>query len=282
MKSKPSSATVAKFLESAVGKPEYKDDMLKLGGFLGSMARWQTDSGAVDREKLVNQFKSLPEFLRKALSDDVSKFKTLWRGDDAGEGRDNNEDSIDSVKAFSDSPFAATFFGPAIYKADDAESVGGIINTDKIVDVITSDFAEKFNEEYGDEMEIDEIGNDEGERIVYDIAWKKGVGSDEWAKETQPKRYAEARAYAEKKDPESFEKQKGTIYDSEGRMRFVGEDGENMMPGEGKNGMQVYDPVTKIRIRPPVELILKDKMPQIFGEMTAAEKELFKQTDKRG
>lgn len=285
MKSKPSAATVSKFLRENADKPEFRKEMLNMAGFIQNMYYWQRDSGNVDRQELISQFKAMPDFVKSALSDDPSSLKKLWRGDEVINGKDlAKPDSDHSIKAFTSSPGMALFFGHAAFTADDVQAVEGIINTAKVGYVFSRDVLDVMNEQFEDEMGgVDAIGDDEGEHIVFGLKWKPGTGSPEWAKDTQPARYAAIREASEKSDPKSFKRDlDNSIIDKNGRMRWTDENGNNREPGDRTKGMQLYDPETKIRIRPPVELVLKDEMPHVFGKMTPEEQAVFNNLDRRG
>lgn len=283
MKSKPSSSTVRKFLKDNVDNPKFKKEMIKLGEFLSGLKDWQTNSNAVDRGDIIERFKALPDFIRKQMEDETVKLATLWRGDDVIEGRTGSGESDDTIKAFSSSPFAAEFFGSGLYTAEDAEGVEGIINSDKVAAVIGFDFVDKFNDAYGDDMMIESIGDDEGERIVYGIKWKPGVGGEDWAKKTQPARYQKLREIKEKGDKEYFDKQvaKGQLLNPNGTSRWRNKDGTNS-GSPVQDGYQLFDPVTKTRIRPPVELELKKRLPHVFGQLTPSEEKTYEELDRRG
>lgn len=150
----------------------------KLNEFLGRVAHHQSNdsSFAKNPDALVEAFNDLPEVIKPFVLAPRGLIKRLYRGDEAGkseivQGR--------GVASFATTPRNVGFWGRYVYKGSDIQSFAGIIDTGRIVK--NFDSYSKIGELLGTIARNSiEIGDDEDEKIVFGIKWKKNVGDRDW------------------------------------------------------------------------------------------------------
>lgn len=153
--------------------------------FVYEFQRYQSNDSVRNKQTLVDRFQELPLAVQQVLSGKPSDLKKMFRGDEA---KFDPAEGGETVASFAGHIRNAGFWGPYLYKGSDIESYEGIIDTHRVADFLgtgykhasrkPADIAAKLEGKYG--RYEHSIGDDEDERVVFGIKWKKDVGSEDW------------------------------------------------------------------------------------------------------